>query len=252
MGAALCTSSAARQAILATCSGALQLTVDTVESLGDDITPEAKAAALARVNHQAACLAEYGRLIGQLQLRMDPSLEGADEAAVRAALRLPLQLQSLQLRSSSPAALLRQLEPSRLTNLAMNLSSCGAASQLLVAALSRLSSLRELAIVGSTSKAHASFAAVLSSMTKLTQLVLQQQLPAAALAQLPCQLVELHIAGPACDAAELQAHMQALQQLQTLKLAYDPWTYPALRRHKETWGVIPALQQLDIRIPPYH
>jgi hypothetical protein len=68
MCAALCTSNSARQSILAKCSGALQLHIQS-QSQGPDPSTAEKAASLQRVIRQAAWLAQHGRLVGQLQLQ---------------------------------------------------------------------------------------------------------------------------------------------------------------------------------------
>ncbi|WIA13623.1 hypothetical protein OEZ85_007187 [Tetradesmus obliquus] len=168
-------------------------------------------------------------------------------------------LQRLQLVARDPAALLRQLQPSRLSSLVLTLDDAAAESQLLAAALSRLTGLQELRIIseyvdGDTAQPHVSFAAALARMPQLTQLVMQPQLPAAALARLPRQLVHLHLSAPDCSAAELVAHVNALPQLQTLKLAYGSgavFDVPARNvamQHAAAWGAIPALRQLDLRL----
>jgi hypothetical protein len=202
---------------------------------------------MGKVNRQAAWLAEHGRLVGQLLLRFNPALSGADAAAMRAALRPPLQLQHLQLCTCSPAGLLRQLEPSRLTRLVIDLGAKDqGASHLLVAALSRLTSLQELAVINNFNQPHDSFPAALAGMPRLTKLRLDPQLPAAAaVAQLPSLLVDLCLFEPDCDASELVAGMNALQQLQTLTLSYGP-DARVREEHAASWGALATLRQLEL------
>jgi hypothetical protein len=256
--AALCTSSSARQAILATCSGILQLQIAPYTQDGQGSNSAAAvaaslsstAAALTRVDHQAAWLAEYGALVGEVQLWLNSSLRCADAAALQAALRPPLQLRHLRLSATRPAALLKQLEPSNLTSLVIELTPAdvrSAVSQLLGTALGRLTSLRQLSITGDESQPHGSMAAALAGMTQLTQLLLQPLLSAAALAQLPGQLVELHLSGPDCDATELTSHVGALLHLQTLKLTYGASAAPALLlNHAPAWCNLAPLRQLSV------
>jgi hypothetical protein len=126
--AAVCTSSSARKAILAKCSSGLQLEIAQMPAEDEHgSNPEAAAAALQRFQHQAALLAEYGTLVGKLQLKLNfrlnliSSLPSADAAGLQAALQSPLHLRHVQ-HSSSTAALLQQLEPSHLTRLAVEVS----------------------------------------------------------------------------------------------------------------------------------
>jgi hypothetical protein len=255
MCAASCTSSSARQRILSTCTGTLQLQIETFTEDAQGSKQEAAAAvaaaALTRVNHQAAWLAEYGALVGELQLCLDSRLNRADAAGLQAALRSPLQLRQLRLSASRPAALLQQLDPSNLTCLVLELDPSqlrSAASQLLGAALGRLTSLRQLAITGDESQPHGSMAAAPAGMPQLTQLLLHPQLAAAALAQLPSQLVELRLSGPDCDAAELVTKVNALLRLQTLKLAYGASSEVQARvlDHAPAWCELVTLRQLGV------
>jgi hypothetical protein len=85
-------------------------------------------------------------------------------------------------------------------------------------------------------------------MPQLTQLELQQQLSAAALVQLPSQLVELQLSGPDCDGAELKSHLGALLHLQTLKLAYGASSTmrAQMLNHAATWRELTTLRHLSV------
>lgn len=79
--------------------------------------------------------------------------------------------------------------------------------------------------------------------------MLQPQLPAAALGQLPSQLVKLQLADPGCSADELVAHAGALQQLRSLTLLYSEQTgMEHVTRHAAAWARIPSLHGLDLHI----
>jgi hypothetical protein len=251
MCAALCASSSARQAILAKCSGGLHLQLSPQLKDSGDITDTHRLAALRRMVQQSAWLAQYGGLVGQLQLQSHDNMRDADEAAW--SLRPPLQLRCLQLLVHRPVPLLKQLEPSRLTSLEITLSDDHDGedeSPLLPAALSRLSGLQQLVIRGGWSCVHDSITAALAGMPQLTLLALQPQLPAAALAQLPSQLVELQLSNPECEAVQLVAHVQALQQLQSLSLLYEKnHTEPDIfRAHVAAFAAVPQLKQLELEL----
>jgi hypothetical protein len=257
MCAALCTSKSARQCILDTCSGALEL---HIQSKAQGLAPSTaeKAAALQRVIRQAAWLAQHGSLIGQLQLHFNKppaaalvELADADELAVQMAMPSLLQVHSMRICASRPAALLSCLCASSLDSLHLqDTSNCQcAASPLLAAAVSRLVSLRQFSITGQWYTAHDSLPAVLAGLPQLTKLQLQPQLPAAALQGLPSQLVELQLADPDCEAAQLVAHVGALQQLQSLTLVYSfrPGSH-LVASHAAAWANVKRLRQLDLEM----
>lgn len=220
-------------------------------------------AALSKIIAQTAWVAQYGQLVGQLQLRSaipsqaQISLQGAEEPAMQAMLKLLPQLQQLQLEVIRPATVLKLLQSSSLTRLhlleqPLDVGAAAAPSTAVAAAIKQLTSLRELAITGSSHLAGDGAAAVFSGLQHMTQLVLQPQLPAAALAQLPSQLVKLQLANPACDAAELVTHVAALPQLRSLGLMYgDP---DLARQHgagdASAWRSISSLRNLDLDFPP--
>jgi hypothetical protein len=136
-------------------------------------------------------------------------------------LKLLRQLRKLQLQVSRPASALEFLQSSStLTSLQLLEKpfheASTADSPLLAPALSQLTGLQELTITGRHYTAHDSIGAALAGMPRLTQLVLQPQLPAAALGQLPGQLMQLQLANVQCDAAQLVAHVEVLQQLRSL------------------------------------
>jgi hypothetical protein len=256
MCAALCISNSARQAILAKCSGVLQL---HIESQAQQITysKAEKAAGLVRVMRQAAWLAQHGRLVGQLQLHFSkldsaalPELADADELAMQAAMQSLLQLRSLHISAARPASLLNSLRTSSsLTSLHLQDTrhyQC-AESPLLAVALSRLAGLRQLIITGQWYTAHDRLPAVLAGLSQLTKLQLQPQLPAGALQCLPSQLVELQLANPDYDAAQLVACVGALQQLQSFTLVYNFSSGGDLvGSHAAAWASIPSLRRLDL------
>jgi hypothetical protein len=124
-----------------------------------------------------------------------------------------------------------------------------AASSLLAAAVSRLVSLRQLSIKGQWYTAHDTLPAVRAGLPQLTQMQLQPQLPAAALQGLPSQLVELQLADPDCEGAQLVALVGALQQLQSLTLVYGfrpDGNLPA--SHAAAWASIQRLRRLDLEM----
>jgi hypothetical protein len=82
-------------------------------------------------------------------------------------------------------------------------------------------------------------------MPQLTKLRLDPQLPAAAVAQLPSLLVDLCLFEPDCDASELVAGMNTLQQLQTLTLSYGP-DARVREQHAASWGALVTLRQLKV------
>jgi hypothetical protein len=193
---------------------------------------------------QIAWLAQYGGLVGQLQLQSYVDSLSADEAAWN--LRPPLQLRSLQLQVHTPLPLLKQLDPSRLTNLEISRLTLGSCrdeeSPLLPRALSRLTGVQQLAVTGWWGCTHDSMAAALACMP---QLALEPQLPAAALSHLPSQLVKLQLSNPQCEAAQLLACVQALKELQSLTLVYSSRSnQDILRRHAASYAAIPQLKQL--------
>jgi hypothetical protein len=273
MCAALCTSSSARQAILAKCSGSLQLQIAPERWIGvyveegavDEEEWKAKraaslakhdAAVLARAHAQAAWLAKHCMLVGQLQMHMHYRSYGADQAAVQLAVGPLLKLRSLHLdESRTPSEFLDQLDPSRLTSLHMQVAFFPDEIQLspqLAGSISRLTALQALFMTQGSQPFHDSMGPALAGLQQLTKLVLHPQLPDAALAQLPKQLVELQLADPHCDAPELVAHIKALPQLQSLTLLYgncvtmqngiageDSADHPA------AWAALPVLKQLD-------
>jgi hypothetical protein len=84
-------------------------------------------------------------------------------------------------------------------------------------------------------------------MQHLTRLVLQPQLPAAALAQLPRQLVELQLSNPQCEAAQLVAYVQALKKLQSFSLLISNHSQQdGLRHQAAAYAAIPQLKQLEL------
>jgi hypothetical protein len=208
---------------------------------------------------QAMWLAQYGRLVGQMHLTLYPdnSLHGADEAALQLGMRLPLQLQRLDLHTKEPAVFLRHLDPSQLTCLAITFTD-GAAQQPATlpaaAALKRLVHLRQLSIKCVRGRPHDSLVVALAGMLHLTQLVLYP-LSAAALAQLPSQLVQLQLRDPDCEAEQLVAGIKSLQQLHFLKLGYTSTgvqgdspnpNYDRATNHAAVWACMPVLRQLLI------
>jgi hypothetical protein len=142
MSAALCTSKSARQSILAKCSGALQLQMQS-QAGGPAPTAAEETAALQRVIRQAAWLAQHGRLVGQLQLHFNKppdmvELAEAAELALQMAMQSLLQLRSLHICAPRPSALLSRLYASSFGSLHLQdtpENRC-AASPLLAAALS--------------------------------------------------------------------------------------------------------------------
>jgi hypothetical protein len=200
MCAALCASSSARQAILAKCSRTLQLRLQLQAKQCGGTDSQKTEAALKQIILQSNWLAEHSMLVGHLQLWCPATVADAAEAAMQMALRPPLQLRSLQLHAlQRPAALLRQLDPSSLTRLhmsALDIEVRPLSSPLLAAAIGQLIGLQELAITGSWRSVNSNMTAALARLPQLTKLVLQPQLPAAALAQLPRQLVQLQLANP--------------------------------------------------------
>jgi hypothetical protein len=250
MCAALCTSSSARQAILAKCSGNLQLQIQP--------SSNPQTAAWVLLIQQTLWLSQYGRLVGQLQLAASDAMEDADAAAVQLAIRPSLQLRHLQICVERPAALLKQLQSNRLTSLEIidSTSTCAAACMQLPAALQRLTGLRDLSITGQWYKARHALAPALGSASCLTRLRLQpqlpaltaQQLPAWSLQQLPRQLVQLQLSNPDCTPEDLIVHVNALQQLQSLTLLYNLEMLDSQRilAHSRVWASIGTLQQLDL------
>jgi hypothetical protein len=234
------------------CNGSLQLQLQLFPQQRSDMILYAKRVAL-----QAAWLQQHSSMVGRLQLLCPGPPRNKTELAMQVALRRLLQLQSLQLRSQgSPAALLRQLNASRLTNLHWTTPQdqekqaeiAAMASALLAAALGRLTSLQELAITGSCSAVDSSITPALAGMPQLTRLVLQPQLPAAAIAQLPGQLLHLQLSNPDCEAATLVANVRQLQQLQSLALLYNNEVLQEaiIVSHAAVWPALPVLQQLDL------
>jgi hypothetical protein len=211
-------------------------------------------AAFRNIFLQATWLADHCRMVGALQLRCPTTPNGAAEAAMHMALRPPLQLQSLQLRTQRRAAeLLQQLDPSHLTRLYLHTYSAEQqvmASPLLAGVLGRLTRLQDLTVTASWHAMHSSMASTLAGMPHLTRLVLQPQLPAAALAQLPSQLVELQLANPICNAEQLITHITALWQLQSLALVYNNDIVPRqdIVEHAAAWAALPMLRRLDFEV----
>jgi hypothetical protein len=270
--AALCTSSSARQAILAKGSGKLQLQIAPERWIGiyveegayDEEERKAEraaslgkhdAAALARAQAQAAWLARHCMLVGQLQMHLHYRSYGADQTAIQLAVGPLLKLRSLHLiESRNPSELLDQLDPSRLTSLHMQVFYVQDEiwlSPQLAGSIGRLSALQALFMTQSSQPFHDSMGPALAGLQQLTKLVLHPQLPDAALAQLPKQLVELQLADPHCDGPELVAHVKALRQLQSLTLLYSNFiTRPEGiledgLDHPAAWAALPVLKQLD-------
>jgi hypothetical protein len=79
---------------------------------------------------------------------------------------------------------------------------------------------------------------------------LHPQLSAAALAQLPSQLVELQLSNPHCEATQLVAHVQALRQVQSLTIVDKP-EHDADDRtviHEAAWADLKVLKRLDFEL----
>jgi hypothetical protein len=198
MCAALCTSSGARQAILAKCSGNLQLQIaperwigvyveegayDEEELKAERAASLAKhdAAVLARVQAQAAWLAKHGMLVGQLQMLLHCRSGAADKAAIQIAVGPLLKLRSLHLdESRNPTELLDQLDPSRLTSLHMQafpvLDEIWHSPQL-AGSISRLTALQALFVTQGLQPFPDSMGPALAALQQLTKLVLHPQLP---------------------------------------------------------------------------
>jgi hypothetical protein len=224
-----------------------------------EATVAEKAAALQRIISQAQWLTQHGRLVGQLQLHLRKPPEGeiaeladADEAAAQMAMHALQQLRCLHISARRPAALLTRLCADNLTSLHLQDSDdfFSAESSLLAAALSRLTGLRQLSIVGKWYRAHDSLPAVLAGLSQLSVLQLQPQLPAAALHNLPSELKELQLAAPECEAEQLVAYIRALQQLQSLTLVYEHMASDGrlFMSHAAIWASISALRQLDLEM----
>jgi hypothetical protein len=259
---ALCTSSSARQAILAKCSGNLHLQLKAEPYMavfgraGDaTATVQNEFAGLQRVIQQSAWLAQYGGLVGQLDLEFHQFVGAAAKPAFEAVLRPPVQLSALRLLNiQKPAPLLKALDPSRLTavHVVDAAGAVNAQSALACAALGRLTGLQQLSWTRGFYPAHDSLGAALAGMPQLTQLVLHPQLSAAALAQLPSQLVELQLSSPQCEGAELVAYVQALRQLQSLTLVHKPEDDDERTvDHGAAWAALKALKRLDIVLDYY-
>jgi hypothetical protein len=205
---------------------------------------------LSRAIQQTAWLAQYGGLVGHLQLDLLGGVGAAAKPAFEVALRPPMQLRALRLlHVYKPGRILSALDPSRLTALQVQ-DAAGdtvAGSALACAALARLTGLQQLSWSKASYAAHDSLGAALAGMPHLTQLVLHPRLSHSALAQLPSQLVQLQLTDPDCEAAQLVTHVRALQQLQILTLLYHS-NADATVSHKAAWAALKVLKWLDLNL----
>lgn len=165
--AAMCTSSSARQFILANCSGALHLQIDAKPELSTGVARQMSPTLIA----QTAWMAQYGQLVGSLLMQSaSDATAAAAEPGMQAMLKLLPQLRQLQLESSRPASMLKFLQASCLTSLQLlevpcdtQATAAASRSVLLAPALSRLANLQELSLTGSWAAAHHSWGPALVS-----------------------------------------------------------------------------------------
>lgn len=171
-------------------------------------------------------LVQYDKLGGDLQLFTLKCKQNKREAATEAclaALMPAVRVQELQLGVARPTARLTQLDASRLTLLHINvLDAHEHAASTTAEPLGHKAGLQAVRLTGSWEEADGSLVAAIAGMQRLTQLVLQHELPAAARSQLAQPAGGAAANRSGLQAAQLMIDMKPLQQLQRFALVFNP------------------------------